>query len=64
MTGSVFANIMRNTSNLELFENKIPQGSIKVPFNLKNDADIFHGSHTKLFHLEIIEKQLISEKII
>jgi len=35
-----------------------------VPFNLKNEADIFHGSHTKLFHLEIIEKQLISEQII
>jgi hypothetical protein len=70
MTGCVFYKAKKymnlSEEKMLLYKNKIPQSSIKVPFDLndKTGQDKFHGSSIAIFHIEILEKNLVPDSLI
>lgn len=69
MTGSVFLKIreklgLSDEERLSIFRNKVPQGSIRIPFNLDEKEDLFHGKSVHIFHLAILEKKLVPQNTI
>lgn len=69
MTGSVYLKIreklgLYDEERLSIFRNKVPQGSIRIPFNLDEKEDLFHGKSAHIFHLAILEKKLVPQTTI
>ncbi|CAD8123894.1 unnamed protein product [Paramecium sonneborni] len=70
MAGSVFYKAKKlmnlDQSKLDLYKNKVPQSSIKIPFDFsdKTGEDKYHNKQIFIFHVEILEKNLVPDSLI
>ncbi|CAD8122816.1 unnamed protein product [Paramecium sonneborni] len=70
MAGSIFYKAKKlmnlDQNKLNLYKNKVPQSSIKIPLDFSDMSgdDKYHSKQIYIFHVEILEKNLVPDSLI